>query len=111
MTFQDLVVEIKTLRPDETRAEQEDYLEIVVPSHAVPSLRAVLDRFFGPAFKDAGKNPSAEAQARSKGYGGVQKNQVLYYTERENQANCAMLWPWSDGRHVTVKIAQGLPKR
>lgn len=111
MTFRELLDEVRALRPEETRNEAEDYLETVFTMRAVTALRGVLDRYFGPAFKDAGRNPSPEAQARSKAYGGIQKNQVLYCAERENLVHCAMLWPWGDGAHVTVKIAQGLPRR
>ena len=44
----------------------------------------------------------------TKNYGGIQKQQTLYYKDRDGVADCAMIWPWNDGSRSTVKMAQGV---
>jgi hypothetical protein len=111
LMFAELLTEVKTHRFEERRADVEDYFEGVLLVENMPGVCAALEKYFGKAFKPAGKAPSKEDSKRTDHLGGVQKNQVLYYVEKENQSNCAMLWPWQDGVRVTLKIAQGLLKR
>jgi hypothetical protein len=111
MTFQELVQEVKRLRFEETRGEAENYLEFVVDAASVGPLQRVLDAHFGPAFKPAGKNPSKEAKKFSEKHGGIESNQVMYYVERDSISHCALLWPWGNGKSMTVKLAEGVVKK
>ena len=107
MTFVELLDKTKTVSYQELRKDAVDYLELVIPSAASSDLCRVLEEFFGPPFKPAGLNPSKEAEKHASRWGGVQKNQVLYYLEADGVSNCAMLWPWGSGAQITVKIASG----
>ena len=109
--FAELLTEIKGHRFEEKRTDIEDYFEGVLLMETVPAVCTSLEKYFGKAFKPAGKAPSKDDDRRTSHLGGVMKNQILYYIEKENQSNCAMLWPWQDGIRVTLKIAQGLLKR
>ncbi len=111
MTFQELVQEVKRLRFEETRSDTDDYLEFVLDAPSVMPLQRVLESHFGPAFKPAGKNPSKESKQYSEKYGGAESNQVLYYIEREGLSHCALLWPWGNGKSMTVKLAEGRIKK
>jgi hypothetical protein len=111
MTFQELVSEIKRLRFEETRSDTEGYLEIVVDAASVAPLQKVLDSHFGSPFKPAGTNPSKEAKKVAEKHGGIMSNQVLYYVELENLSHCAMLWPWGNGKSITLKLAEGTVKK
>jgi hypothetical protein len=50
---------------------------------------------------------SLKAQKVTKNFGGIQTQQTLYYVDRGDISDCAMVWPWNDGKHVTIKMARG----
>lgn len=107
MTFEALLEELKRVPREELRAENPDYAEFVILASNLPVVGPVLEGFFGPPFKPAGASPSKDAQRVTDVYGGIQKNQILYYTEHDGASSCAMLWPWGDRTRVTVKIVRG----
>ena len=106
MTYAELVEESKKFKCLETRVDSPDILEIVVSQETLISLNRLLESYFGLPLKPAGQTPSREASAYSAPYGGIQKNQTLYYRDADAASHCALLWPWSDGKMITVKIAQ-----
>jgi len=91
----------------EFRKETFGYIEFVLDVDNLPKVYPVLEEYFGPPFKPCGVAPSKEASARTAPYGGIQKQQTLYYVERDGQSSCAMIWPWQDHTRATVKVAQG----
>ena len=107
MTFTELIKEVQALPLKEVRTQTHDYFECVIPVESEKSLYAVLENYFGPPFKPRNVDPSPEAQRYSCNYGGIEKNQIMYYVEKESFSNCALIWPWRDGKLATVKIAQG----
>ena len=107
MNFKDLTRDLKGVPFDEQRKESEGYFEFVLASKDLLKLYPVLEKYFGVPFKPAGVAPSAAAQDRAKKYGGIQKQQTLYYLERAGLSSCAMVWPWNDSSRATVKVAQG----
>jgi hypothetical protein len=111
VTFTDLLTQVKKEPLAETRQETDDYFEAVVKAENIAGICRALELYFGPAFKPAGQVPTRDQAARVVHLGGIQKNQILYYVERENLSNCAMIWPWNDGTRSTLKIAQGLLRR
>lgn len=111
VTFGELLTEVKKSSFSEKRQDTEDYFEAVVETENIPGVCSALELYFGPAFKPPGKVPTQNDTAVAAHLGGIQKNQILYYIERENQSSCAMVWPWSDGTRSTLKIAQGLLRR
>ena len=106
MNYAELIEEAKKLKYWEKRVDSPDILEFVISQEFLNSLTRLLENYFGVPFKPAQQAPSREASAYSAPYGGIQKNQTLYYREAENVSHCALLWPWSDGKLITVKIAQ-----
>ena len=63
-----------------------------------------LEEFFGSPKKPAGAKPSGEIADLVSDFGGILKNQTLYYIAKDGFSNIAMIWPWSDGKSTTVKI-------
>lgn len=106
MTYAELVEETKKLKAWEKRVDSPDILEIVISQELMNSLTRLLENYFGIPFKPAQQAPSREASAYSAPYGGIQKNQTLYFRDAGTVSHCALLWPWSDGKLITVKIAQ-----
>jgi hypothetical protein len=111
MNFLELLEEVKLIECEDARKSSDDYLERVFDSKKVSELGPVLEKHFGPPFKPAGIAPSKDAQRYADPYGGIQKEQVLYYIERDNLSSCAMIWPWNSGLMVTLKIAQGTVRK
>lgn len=104
MTFSDLTAQIKKLPLEEVRSESAGLFECVFNTGSSEKLTALLESFFGPALKPSGQNPTRELEACSAAFGGVRKNQTLYYVEKAGIFHCAMIWPWSDETKATLKI-------
>ena len=106
MTFQDFLVEIQTIKLEESRAQTEDYFEAVISKEGLDPLRKILTAYFGPPLKPEGDSPSGEASRNAKLYGGIRKDQTMYFRRDEGVCECALLWPWGSGTRITVKIIQ-----
>lgn len=111
MLFLDLVQETRQLNLTEIRKNDDGYFECVIPVRHEKELYPLFERFFGPPFKPKNVPPDERAQAVSYDYGGIEKHQILYYTERDGLSNCALIWPWNNGLSATVKLAQGRIKK
>jgi hypothetical protein len=108
MTFEELREQVKKVDMEEKRTDLSSWLEVVVSNQQLEKIHPILERYFGPPFKAAGQSPSKEALRYTASYGGIRRDQTLYYAEREGAPHFAMMWPWGDGLRVTVKIAQSL---
>ena len=106
MTFQDFLAQIQTIRIEESRAQTEEYFEAVISKAGLDPLHKILTDYFGPPLKPEGRSPSGEAKRRAKPYGGIRKDQTLYFRRDGNHSECALLWPWGSGTRVTIKIIQ-----
>ena len=105
--FGTLVQRLRQLPFDELRKQSDGYLEFVLSVRHLTRLYPLLEDYFGTPFKPAGVAPTREAESCAKSYGGIQKQQTLYFFKRDGFGNCAMIWPWNDAVRVTVKVAQG----
>ena len=105
-TIDEVMRKAKKIEHEQTRRESEDYLEMVMFLGSMKDLGQLFDGYFGPAMKQSGEEPQAEAEEITNRYGGIAKDQILYHTQRESARQLAMVWPWSDGKRMTVKIIQ-----
>ena len=105
MTFDELKSALKELKLTETRADDENLLEIVLSADEKESLNATLTQFFGKALKPAGDQPIKEVEKFTAALGGIRDNQTLYLKKEESLVRFAMIWPWSDDATLTVKIS------
>ncbi|MFH1208105.1 MAG: hypothetical protein V1673_00925 [Candidatus Omnitrophota bacterium] len=106
MTFLDFLVEIQTLRIEELRAQREEYFEAVIAKADLDPLHKILTAYFGPPLKPEGQLPSGEANRRAESYGGIRKDQTMYFRQDGDHSECALLWPWGNGIRITVKVIQ-----
>ncbi len=104
MTIQEIAARYKDLEVSERRSEKEDYAELVFLNKDAARWDLVLTELFGAPVKPKGKKPSREESALTDSYGGVQANQVLFKKDCDNGTALAMLWPWQDNAHTTLKI-------
>ena len=106
MTFQDFLAQIKTLKVEETRAQTEEYFEAVISKDGLGPFHEILTIYFGPPLKPEGHSPSGKARRHAKPYGGIRKDQTMYFRCDKNHSEYALLWPWGSGTRVTIKIIQ-----
>jgi hypothetical protein len=104
--IKDFVAAIGALKIYERRETNDAYCEVVFFSQDLAEWKNVLSSFFGPAAKDRGAKPSKEHQKLTEDYGGIRSEQVLFvkHIETDGDTVIAMLWPWDDGEHITLKI-------
>lgn len=105
MQFSDLIKEIKAGSFTEMRKDSDRYFEAVVTKQELPNLTKRLERFFGVPTWPSKNKISSQAQGIIKDFGGIMPNQTLYFWCEGKDTAFAMLWPWSDGENITVKIA------
>lgn len=98
--MKNLTAEIKKIQIEEIRSTTEDLFECVVSSPHFAALENILNSFFGLAIKPKGKTPTPQDEQCSTPQGGVRANQVLYVKDH----HACLLWPWENGRQLTVKI-------
>jgi len=105
LTYQELLDELKKIPSLESRMENTNNTEFVIDNQYVMNAHVIFQKFFGEDFKAPGEDPTTEDKRHSARWGGIREDQTLYYHESEGSRQCAMLWPWSDGYRVTVRIA------
>ncbi len=103
MQFKKLKDTVKELGVDTSRAENDNYLEVVIIKDKLTELVLKLDNLLGPAQGGS----SAQAEDVIKEFGGLIKGQTLYFWHEGKSFVFAMLWPWQDGEHITLKMGQG----
>ena len=104
MTFAELLAEIQKLKCEERRSKTEEYLEVVILKEGLEPLNRILTVYFGPPFKPEGVVPLGAAEWCAKPYGGIRKDQTMYFRQDADHSECALLWPWGNGSRVTAKI-------
>ncbi|HTY45456.1 MAG TPA: hypothetical protein VMD52_05660 [Patescibacteria group bacterium] len=106
MQFKQLKKEIKTVTFESVRAENETYFEAVLVKEQLQELNRQLEALFGPPAWPSKATLSPEVQEVIEGFGGIMKGQTLYFVSEPACRVFAMLWPWQDGQHITLKTGQ-----
>ncbi len=95
---------VKGLGFETLRADKDGYFEAVFVKEGIARLNERLTQFLGePVFPSANKL-TLQMQEAIKGFGGIQQGQTLYFMIEGVNYTFAMLWPWSDGEHTTIKL-------
>jgi hypothetical protein len=106
MEFNEIKKEVKDVGFETLRTDSDNFFEAVVIKEELDKLNERLKNFFGePAWPSKDKL-SLSAQETIKGFGGIMPGQTLYFKSEGRDSTFAMLWPWQDGRHTTIKIAR-----
>ena len=106
MTFRDLLAQIQTIKFEESRAQSEDYFEAVISKAGLDPLHKIFTAYFGFPLKPEGHSPSGEARRCAKPYGGIRKDQTMYFRQDGDYSECVLLWPWSGGDRITIKVSR-----
>jgi hypothetical protein len=104
MEFNRIRDEVRLLGFETLRSDNSNYFEAVFIKEELAKLNERLKNFFGePAWPSKDKLTSQMDEA-IKDFGGIQSGQTLYFRSKGVNSLFAMLWPWQDGVHTTIKI-------
>jgi len=106
MEFERLKTSIKSVGFESARKENDAYLELVIIRKQLSNLLVTLDGFFGSSVWPSGNALTPEIQEVIKDFGGIMQGQTLYFWHNGSAFIFAMLWPWQDGEHITLKLAK-----
>ncbi len=101
MNFTQLIADVKSLDFEEKRVQDTAYFEGVLAAQQRPDLERVLSQHLGVVVAQ----PKLYKRYTAK-YGGISKSQLLFFGEEGEHAIAAMLWPWRNGKSMTLKISQ-----
>ena len=104
MSIKEIIGKFSSLNVAEQRSVSDEYAELVFFNKDSEQWNKALTDIFGPALKPAGAKPSKEVLALTEDFGGIFDNQSLFKKELGGSLALAMLWPWQDDSHTTLKI-------
>ena len=103
-TISEILKKCDQLKVEEKRVSSSGYNEQVIFSDEIDQWNKVLAGVLGPAVKPAGQKTTPQYFALTVNYGGIFDDQTLFYKKFEEQSILAMLLPWKNKIHVTLKI-------
>jgi hypothetical protein len=104
MVFNKIKDGVRALGFEVLRADNDGYFEAVFIKDGLAKLNERLKQFLGePVFPSEDKL-TLQIEEAIKGFGGIQQGQTLFFQIEGANFTFAMLWPWSDGLHTTIKL-------
>ncbi|MGB4520434.1 MAG: hypothetical protein WBI28_00660 [Candidatus Omnitrophota bacterium] len=100
----ELIKDVRAVPFVTLRADSEDFFEVVILNDSVGALCVKLEKFFGQPAIPSKNKLSDKIEKTIKLFGGINPGQTLYYWNEGDNAIFAMLWPWQDKTHTTLKI-------
>ena len=106
MLFNEVKEEVKKVSFDTLRLDCDNLLEAVVVKEELNKLTASLRKFFGEPAWPSKNRMTLEMRKTLDSYGGIMAGQTLFYWTKGPETMLAMLWPWQDGTHTTLKLVK-----
>jgi len=104
MDFKKIKQAVKEVQFDTLRLDSDNNFEAVVVKGEMGKIIELFESFFGSPVFPSKNRLSKEILQAIASYGGIMSGQTLYYWRQGSATLFAMLWPWKDGEHTTVKI-------
>lgn len=104
MKLSDIYLQFDPLEISDRRYLMEDYLELVFLRQDFGTWDNLLTEILGPVASPFDADPSKDHLEITKAFGGVRKGQALYQKDFGDYIIIAMLWPWQNGTHITLKM-------
>jgi hypothetical protein len=104
MDFSELKKEMKGLIFEEIRSDLDNYFEAVILHKDSACLASTLGKFFGTPVFPSETVLAATIQEAIKSFGGINRGQTLYFWNEDKKVIFALLWPWQDKAHTTLKL-------
>ncbi|MFH1772530.1 MAG: hypothetical protein ABH872_06905 [Candidatus Omnitrophota bacterium] len=105
MEIKEIADKFLNLNIYDKRCIEKDYLELVFLSSEKEKWDQIFLNIFGAPLKPQGTKPTKEDLRLTDDYGGILTNQTLFKKEDIDRIVIAMLWPWQDGKYITLKIS------
>lgn len=107
MRFNEVKEEIKRVGFKDTDTDSDNLFEGIVVKDKIGTITRKLEGFFGsPAWPSPKTKLSLQMEKLIRQYGGIMQGQTLYVDNKDKEVVFAMLWPWKDGEHTTLKLIQ-----
>lgn len=107
MQLVDLITAVKDIRIHSRSYHIDDhgeYGELVFFTEDLPEWEAVLDKHFGRPVKSPNEPVSESLMSLTAPFGELFDHQTLYLKENSDSLVLAMIWPWKDLSHATLKL-------
>ena len=87
------------------RKSNETYREIVFFNKDMKKWDRVLSGKLGAPVKSKWTGTDQALKKITRKFGGIRKGQTVYIKEYDNCSILAMIWPWKDRTHSTLKLS------
>ncbi|MBP7216375.1 MAG: hypothetical protein KBA46_03715 [Candidatus Omnitrophica bacterium] len=110
MDFNIIKAKIKEAGFETLRVDNDTHFEAVFVKKTIGRAVTELEGFLGEAKNITADAVSIEISRIVDACGGIMVGQTLYYAVQGKEVVVAMLWPWSDSLHVTLKLVKAVLK-
>lgn len=104
MEFERIRNDLKEISFTTLRLDCDNNFEAVIVRQELEKLKERLEKFFGQPIWPSKERLPFHVERVINDFGGIMPGQTLYYWSRQQDIIFAMLWPWHDGLHTTVKV-------
>ncbi len=111
MKLKEIIDRFGNLSVYQKRSADDNYCELVFETKDTDKWEGILTDILGSAIKPPKTNLTGEDRFFADKHGGVQSDQTFFRKEIDGSCFIAMLWPWQDREHTTLKIAIHEPAR
>ncbi|MDD5194810.1 MAG: hypothetical protein PHQ96_03930 [Candidatus Omnitrophica bacterium] len=108
MNITEIKKAINNIHFNEVRFDNDVKFEAVLIKSELAVLTVQLASFFGSPLFPSKTKLSKEISQEIEVFGGIMAGQTLYFLSRDGDTIFAMLWPWQDNQHITLKIIKRL---
>ena len=96
---------LSELTVSKQRKRTDSYSELVFFNKDMKKWDQALSGILGPPMKSRTNSTDETLSTHLKKFGGIRSGQTLYYRKFDDCAVLAMIWPWKDRTHTTLKLS------
>ena len=104
MDFETIRRDLRAFNFETLRSDCDNFLEGVIATVEAEKLNLQLKTLLGEPVYPSKDRLTHKIKQAIDGFGGIMPGQTLYFKELGKDSILAMLWPWKDGEHTTVKL-------
>ena len=104
--FSDVKTQIKTIGYETLRTENDTYFEVVFLKGKLDEYNTALSGTFGKIAWPSDRPVAEDVKKAIAPFGNVMAGQTLYAMQEGGHVMFAMLWPWGDREHITLKTGE-----
>ena len=105
MILNDVLEKCSQMTINQTRSTSDEYVELVFYTKDLVAWDQILTDTLGSPVKTPKQKAEKDDSRITEQFGGVWAGQTLFKKDNEDSTIIAMLWPWGDNVHTTLKLA------